>query len=264
MSIRVYRGIHRDTGGPSAGFKITPWALFGLGSFFSALWAFFPKDRTDSLTVFLLIFLFIATTAHAFIWWDMYWAATFMVVSLGISFSVLAINSATGFIFGDVQYTYRLGFQILHVPFTAPLIWSSCLYLGIAISRRITRASIMSPLTAALTSTGILIAFDNLFVNAGFQKWLTWIDKPQILGLSSIKSQLFIFLISLIIVILSSQNTKNDRSSFAFPIATFTWVFVFILFAGQILSNNLTSYLIPILLMGYIIVIFVYRTLREN
>ena len=172
MSIRVYRGPHRDTGGPTFGFRTIPWIFFGLGLLFSALWPIFPQDRQDSLSLFLILFLFIATTAHAFIWWGMAWAATFLVVSLGLSFSFLAINSATGFIFGDVQYTYRLGIQLFHVPFSSPLIWSSVSYLGIVLSRRITRAVIMSPLTAAFISLGLLLVVESLFANAGYFQWL--------------------------------------------------------------------------------------------
>lgn len=264
MSIRVYRGPHRDTGGPTFGFRTIPWIFFGLVLLSTVLWPIFPVDRKDSLTFFVVFFLFIATTSHAFIWWGMAWAATFLVVSLGVSFSVLAINSATGFILGDVSYTFRLGFQILHVPFVTPLIWSSAIYLGIVISRRISRAIAMSPLTAAFATTGLLVATDSLFVSAGFHKWLTWIDKPAILGLAPIKSQVMTFAVVLVIMLLSAQNSKNDRYSTRMPILTYTWMLIFTIFSARFLAENFTNFIIAILVMFYVIVVFIYKTIKGN
>ncbi len=264
MSIRVYRGPHRDSGGPTPGFRTIPWIFFGLGLIFSALWPIFPTDRKDSLSVFLILFLFIATTAHAFIWWGMAWAATFLVVSLGLSFSFLAINSATGFIFGDVQYTYRLGFQLFHVPFTSPLIWSSIAYLGIVISRRISRAVIMSPLTAAITSLGLLLVIESLLVNAGYFQWLPKPEVYTILGINPLRYQIVSFLVLLLIMILSSQNTKNDRSSTKFPYLTYIWIFLFAVFCAQFLSKNISAFFMPLLIMAYSIITFAYKTIKDR
>ena len=264
MSIRVYRGPHRDTGGPTFGFRTIPWVFFGLGILGTIFWPIFPLDRKDSLTFFIVFFLFIATTAHAFIWWGMAWAATFLVVSLGISFSVLAINSATGFILGDISYTSRLGFQLLFVPFVTPLIWSSAIYIGIVVSRRISRAVAMSPLTAAFATTGLLIALDALFVKAGFHSWLTWIDKPALLGLSPIRAQVITFGIVLVIMLLTGQNSKNDRYSTRMPILTYSWIFVFTIFCARYLTDNFNNFLLAIVVMGYVVIAFVYKTIKGN
>lgn len=264
MSIRVYRGPHRDTGGPTIGFRTIPWIFFGLGLIFTTLWPIFPTDRKDSLSVFLILFFFIATTAHAFIWWGMAWAATFLVVSLGLSFSFLAINSATGFIFGDVQYSYRLGIQLFHVPFTSPLIWSSVTYLGIVISRRISRAVIMSPLTAAFISLGLLLVIESLFVNAGYYQWLPKPEVYTILGINPLRFQIVSFFVLLLIMVLSSQNTKNERSSTKFPYLTYIWIFLFSIYCAQFLSKNISAFLIPLLIMTYSIVTFAYKTIRER
>lgn len=264
MSIRVYRGPHRDTGGPTFGFRTIPWVFFALGILGTIFWPIFPLDRKDSLTLIIVLCLFIATTAHAFIWWGMAWAATFLVVSLGISFSVLAINSATGIILGDISYTYRLGFQLLFVPFVTPLIWSSAIYIGIVVSRRISRAVAMSPLTAAFATTGLLIALDALFVNAGYHNWLTWVDKPALLGLSPIRAQILTFGIVLVIMLLTGQNSKNDRYSTRMPILTYSWIFVFTIFCARYLTDNFNNFLFAILVMGYVIIAFVYKTIKGN
>jgi hypothetical protein len=264
MSIRVYRGPHRDTGGPTFGFRTIPWVFFGLGILGTIFWPIFPLDRKDSLTFFIVFFLFIATTAHAFIWWGMAWAATFLVVSLGISFSVLAINSATGLILGDISYTSRLGFQLLFVPFVTPLIWSSAIYIGIVVSRRISRAVAMSPLTAAFATTGLLIALDALFVRAGYHNWLTWVDKPALLGLSPIRAQIITFGIVLVIMLLTGQNSKNDRYSTRMPILTYSWIFVFTIFCARYLTDNFNNFLLAIVVMGYVVIAFVYKTIKGN
>jgi uncharacterized membrane protein len=264
MSIRVYRGPHRDTGGPTFGFRTIPWIFFALGLLGTITWPIIPLDRQDSLTFFIILFLFIASTSHAFVWWGMAWAATFMVVSLGISFSVLALNSATGFIFGEITYTYRLGLQLLYVPIVAPLIWSSVTYFAIVISRRISRSTYMSPLSAAIAATGLLIAVDGLFVKAGFHKWLTLAEQPAIIGLSPVKFQVVSFVIFLVMMILSGQNSKNDRYSTRMPILLYTWLLLFIIFCAQFLIDNVTNFVIPIILMSNVLLIFVYKTIKER
>jgi glucose-6-phosphate-specific signal transduction histidine kinase len=122
----------------------------------------------------------------------------------------------------------------------------------------------MSPLTAAFATTGLLTALDGLFVKAGFHSWLTWIDKPALLGLSPIKAQFMTFVIALIIMLLSAQNSKNDRYSTRMPILTYSWIFVFTIFCARFLTDNFNSFLVAILVMAYIIAAFVYKTIRGN
>jgi hypothetical protein len=122
----------------------------------------------------------------------------------------------------------------------------------------------MSPLTAAFATTGLLIALDALFVKAGFHSWLTWIDKPALLGLSPIKAQLVTFVIVLIVMLLSGQNSKNDRYSTRMPILAYSWIFVFTIFCARFLAESFNSFLVAILVMAYIIVAFVYKTIKGN
>lgn len=57
-----------------------------------------------------------------------------------------------------------------------------------------------------------------------FYSWLTWIDKPALLGLSPIKAHLVTFVIVLVIMLLSGQNSKNDRYSTRMPILAYSWI----------------------------------------
>jgi len=264
MSIRVYRGPHREMGGPSSMIKLSAWIFFALGVISSAFWPFCPVDRKDSLTVFIIFFFFLASTFHAFIWWDIAWAATFMIVSLAVSFSLLAINSATGLIFGDVTYTYRLGYQILFVPIVAPLIWSSACYYAIVIARRISRGVFNGPLIAAIVATSLIVAADSLFIKMKFHEWLTWIDKPNIYGNTPFKFIGATFVITLVIMYLTGENSKNDRYSTKMPILTYTWIFAFTIFSARILNNNVTEFATVLTAMTLILVSFIYKTIKNN
>jgi len=108
----------------------------------------------------------------------------------------------------------------------------------------------MSPLTAALATTGLLVALDGLFVKAGFHSWLTWVDKPVLLGLSPLKFQLITFVIVLIIMVLSGQNSKNDRYSTRMPILTFTWLFIFTIYCARFLVENLSYFIASLIVMA--------------
>ncbi|MFM8212453.1 MAG: hypothetical protein ACKN9B_04600, partial [Actinomycetes bacterium] len=79
-------------------------------------------------------------------------------------------------------------------------------YLGIVLSRRITRAVIMSPLTAAFISLGLLLVIESLFINAGYYQWLPRPESYTILGINPLQFQIVSFLTLLLIMVLSSQN----------------------------------------------------------
>ena len=65
-------------------------------------------------------------------------------------------------------------------------------------------------------------------------------------------------------MILSGQNYKNDRYSTRMPILLYTWLLLFIIFCAQFLIDNVTNFVIPIILMSYILLIFVYKTIKER
>jgi hypothetical protein len=65
-------------------------------------------------------------------------------------------------------------------------------------------------------------------------------------------------------MLLSGQNSKNDRYSTRMPILAYSWIFVFTIFCARFLVDSLNSFLVAILVMAYIIAAFVYKTIRGN
>jgi hypothetical protein len=109
-----------------------------------------------------------------------------------------------------------------------------------------------------------LIALDGLFVRAGFHSWLTWIDQPALYGLSPLRAQIITFGIVLGIMVLTGQNSKNDRYSTRMPILAYSWIFVFTIFCARFLTDNFNNFLFAILVMGYVVIAFVYKTIKGN
>ena len=71
-------------------------------------------------------------------------------------------------------------------------------------------------------------------------------------------------MIVLIIMVLSGQNSKNDRYSTRMPILAFTWLFVFTIYCARFLVENLTYFLTSLIVMAYIIVAFIYKTIKGD
>jgi glucose-6-phosphate-specific signal transduction histidine kinase len=90
------------------------------------------------------------------------------------------------------------------------------------------------------------------------------VDKPALLGLSPIRAQIITFGIVLVIMLLTGQNSKNDRYSTRMPILTYSWIFVFTIFCARYLTDNFNNFLLAIVVMGYVVIAFVYKTIKGN
>jgi hypothetical protein len=90
------------------------------------------------------------------------------------------------------------------------------------------------------------------------------VDQPAVLGLSPIRAQIMTFVIVLVIMLLSGQNSKNDKYSTRMPILTYSWIFVFTIFCARFLTDNFNNFLFAILVMGYVNIAFVYKTIKGN
>jgi hypothetical protein len=221
MSVRVYRGKHRELGGPSKGLRLVPW-LNVLALFVSsALWLFTPADRQDSLFIFILIFLFSTALFHALIWHGFSWAITFGVIAYGISFSALALNGSAGILFGEIAYTYRLGNQLFSVPSILPLFWVAISYFAFTMARRMTFSPLAVIVIGAFFANSAQFALEQVATNAGYWQWLnsdeatrTFIDIPT-------RALLVGFFVFVLILFMASQLPRNDKLSSRPPFAAY-------------------------------------------
>lgn len=231
MSIRVYRGKHRELGGPSQGLRLVPWLNVLALLVASVPWLFVPENRQDSLFVFILIFLFSSALFHALIWHGFSWTITFGLIAYGISFSALALNGSAGILFGEVDYSYRLGNQFFLVPSILPFFWVAISYLAFTLARRMVFSLFFVVMLGAFFSSAAIFALEQVATNVGYWQWLnveetanTFIDIPA-------KALWVGFLVFALVLFMASQLPRNAKMSSRPPFAAY---FIFLILCALI------------------------------
>jgi hypothetical protein len=264
MSIRVYRGKHRELGGPSKFLRLIPWINILALLFTGLLWLFISEDRKDSLTVFMLIFLLAISISHSLIWHGFNWTLTFGVIAYGISFSMLALNNVSGFIYGDISYTYRLGNWFFSVPAILPFLWLAISYLSFTIARRIFFSTLSVSLSGALFSAAALFGFEQIATNAGYWSWLIEEDGvASFLGVP-LRFILMSILVSALILFMVGQLSRNDKLSSRPPFTTYL-ILGFIFFAIVFIEFGLLSNALWVIaLMGSLSLAYTVAVIKDR
>ncbi len=213
MSVRVYRGKHRELGGPSRSLRLVPWLNVIALLISSALWLFISDDRRDSLTVFILIFLFSTAVFHALIWHGFSWSLTFGIIAYGISFSALALNSATGILFGEIDYSYRLGNQLFSVPSMLPLFWVAISYFAFTLARRISYSLTLVILLGSLFASSSQLGLEELATKAGYWSFTNLIAQERFFLDLPLRSVFVSLLVFALIIFMASQLPRNEKLS---------------------------------------------------
>lgn len=264
MSVRVYRGKHRDLSGPSKFLRLIPWlctlALFIAGT----LWLFISDDRKDSLFVFILIFALSTAVFHALVWHGFSWSLTFGVIAYGISFSFLALNSATGLIFGDVTYGYSLGNQLFSVPAILPIFWLTISYITFTIARRIYYSVAAVSILGGLFSTAAVFGLEQVAIAAGYWSWLNDVDQVKSYLSLPLKFYLATFVISVIILFMAGQLNRNEKLSSRPPF--FNYLILTLVFFAILMFNfnSSTSAYWVLAAMGSTSLVYALGALRKN
>jgi uncharacterized membrane protein len=264
MSVRVYRGKHRDLSGPSKIVKATIWVNVLSLLISSLLWWLLTPDRKDSLTVFILMFAFSLVVIHSLIWNGFSWSLTFGVIAYGISFSFLALNNATGFPFGDVSYSYRLGSQFFSVPAILPVAWLTISYFAFILARRFFYSVTSVSLLGAVFSTVAIFGFEQVAIAIGYWAWLTEAD--QVNTFLSLPVQFYIatFIILLIILFMAGQLNRNEKlTSRSIFIAYLILTLLFFSILIFDFALNINAYWV-LAAMGSTILIYIFGALKDN
>lgn len=263
MSVRVYRGKHRELGGPSRGLRLVPW-LNVLALFVSSvLWLFISEDRRDSLTVFILIFLFSTAVFHALIWHGFSWALTFGIIAYGISFSALALNTANGFLFGDIEYTYRLGNQLFSVPSILPLFWVAISYFAFTLARRISYSLPVVIFLGALFANSAKLGLDEIAIKAGYWRWVNLPAAERIFLDLPLKAIVVSILVFALIIFMASQLPRNDKLSSRPPFFAYLTFTFFTVIATFIYFDEMRNAIWIFLYMGILSLIYTFKALRD-
>jgi hypothetical protein len=221
MSVRVYRGKHRELGGPSKGLRLVPWLNVFALFISSALWLFMPANRQDSLFLFILIFLFSTAVFHAVIWHGFSWAITFGIIGYGISFSALALNGSAGILFGEIAYTYLLGNQLFSVPSILPLFWVAISYFAFTMARRMVYSPIAVIVIGAFIANSVQFALEQVATNAGYWQWLNLTESTRTFVSIPTRALVVGFFVFALILIMASQLPRNDKLSSRPPFAAY-------------------------------------------
>lgn len=117
-------------------------------------------DARTALTVATVVVFFLASTSHALVHRGARWTGAYVLVTGVLGLLAEAVGTATGFPFGDYDYTGTLGPEVLGVPLVIPLAWAMFAYPCLVVGQRLAR----TPLGAAAVG-GLALASWDLFLD---------------------------------------------------------------------------------------------------
>ena len=117
-------------------------------------------DARTTLTVATVVVFFLASTSHALVHRGARWTGAYVLITGVLGLLAEAVGTATGFPFGEYDYTGTLGAELLGVPLVIPLAWAMFAYPCLVVGQRLAR----SPLGAAAVG-GFALASWDLFLD---------------------------------------------------------------------------------------------------
>lgn len=119
-------------------------------------------------------------------------ALLFLACGTGIGFTMEAIGTGTGVIFGPYTYGRLLGPQVLGVPVAVPLCWFAIVYLAHCLANLILTGQVIAyktgvgtrlalTLLTAMLATGFDVAIDPVMSGPNVGAW-TWTDGGAFFG----------------------------------------------------------------------------------
>ena len=117
-------------------------------------------DARTALTVATVVVFFLASTSHALVHRGARWTGAYVLITGVLGLLAEAVGTATGFPFGEYDYTGTLGAELLGVPLVIPLAWAMFAYPCLVVGQRLAR----SPLGAAAVG-GFALASWDLFLD---------------------------------------------------------------------------------------------------
>jgi uncharacterized membrane protein len=148
-----------------------PVVLAALAVLLQICYPLITGEARDLLTVVTVVVFAAASVTHAAVHRGVRWAALYLLVTAGLGLLAESVGTATGFPFGQYDYTGSLGAEVLGVPVVVPLAWAMFAYPCLLVGQRLARGRLASIAVGAWALASWDLFLDPQMVDAGHWRW---------------------------------------------------------------------------------------------
>lgn len=214
--------------------------LISLTILLNISWTLVEGNLRDLVTIAAVITFALASSLHAIQNFGLRWFATFAAIVVLTSFAIELVGVHTGLIFGDYEYSERLGWMIGQVPLLIPLAWLMMMYPSLLLGWELGRSRFLfAPILSAWTMASWDLFLDPQMVGEGY--WV-WFDangnSTQEIPISNFVGW-FVVTLVIAIAVPNPQKTTNKTlfptDFWDYPTIAICWVWL-----GSTLANVVT------------------------
>ena len=181
-------------------------------------------DVRTGLTVVTVAVFAAATLTHAAVHRGVRWAAAYAAVPAGTGLLAEAVGTATGFPFGEYEYTGTLGAELLGVPLVIPVAWAMFAYPCLLVGQALTSSRLGAALVGGWALASWDLFLDPQMVEAGHWRWTdvtaSLPGSPDV-PISNYLGWVLVGVLMLGLLQLLPRKTADDRV----PAALFLWTY---------------------------------------
>ncbi|MFI5914952.1 carotenoid biosynthesis protein [Dactylosporangium sp. NPDC051541] len=149
------------------------WILFGALVLAEIGYPLTEGRARTALVVATVVLGYVISVAHAWLTRGRRTAVALILITTGGGFLVEAVGRATGYPFGDYDYTAALGPRLLGVPLAIPLAWTWMAWPAWTAAGRITTNRIAKIAVAGVGLAAWDLFLDPQMVSQGYWQWHT-------------------------------------------------------------------------------------------
>jgi putative membrane protein len=210
---------------------VLPWLLAAATIGCQIAYPLWEEGRRASLTVATVVLFCLTSLTHAALHRGVAWATGYAAVALAVGMGAEAVGVATGWPFGDYEYSDDLGPQVFDVPLIIPLAWTMFAYPALLVGRQLARGPLAWPVGAlALASWDLFL--DPQMVAEGH--WRFADPTPALPGIPGVPVQNYVgwIVVALVLIGVLHAVLPDRRGADAVPATLFLWTY-----ASSVLAN---------------------------
>jgi putative membrane protein len=249
-----------------------PWVCAGIAVLAQICWVLASGQARLALTIVSVVAFTLASVSHAWLTRGAVWAGGYLVISVGIGWSVEAVGRSTGIPFGTYDYTDALGWKVGGVPLVIPLAWAMMAYPCLLLGRTLTDSRVFTPILAAWTLAAWDLFLDPQMVGEGY--WTFTFPTPALPGspgipLTNYAGWLGVAVLMMVVLDRLPREPRSDWRSTSgrrvvVPTALLTWTYFSSVLANLAFFGRPWVALWGAVGMGVTVLPWLYRLSRDR
>lgn len=263
MSIRHYIPKRRYRTGISDAKRNFLIGTLAISMICQILTLIFNGNAKTLTSIITAVSLTIFSLSHAHFSYGFKYSLPYFAITFLFAFVIEALNVATGWPFGHIQFSNKLGAFIGGVPLMVPLAWVMIVHPVLVLARQISKYWIFFIGALGLVAWDIFV--DIMMVDMGYWKWGAFTKATPLIPeipLSNIFGWMLAGMILLAILdkTLPKERRKNG-ADFKLIVLLFSWIWVSRLFTSLFVIHHYGVALLGGVLLGFLLIPLLFKSL---